>query len=98
MTEWHLKLERRTLARVMPASTPGLYCQVRADGRLSLPANLSWAKNGAFNAALRDHPELEKLPVVERRLRWCREPRRFLRKQGPFFAALGRWRVLCARP
>ena len=74
MTEWHLKLERRTLARVVPATTPGLYCQVRADGRLSLPANLSWAKNGALDAALRDHPELEQLPVVERRLRWCREP------------------------
>ena len=41
---WHLELGRRTLARVVPAEVPGLYHQVRADGRLSLPANLSWAK------------------------------------------------------
>ena len=60
---WHLKLGRRTLARVVPAEVPGLYHQVRADGRLSLPANLSWAKNGALGAVLRDHPELEQLPV-----------------------------------
>ena len=67
-------LGRRTLARVVPAEVPGLYHQVRADGRLSLPANLSWAKNGALGAALRDHPELEQLPVSSGRCAGAARP------------------------
>jgi hypothetical protein len=79
---WHLKLGRRTLARVVPAEVPGLYHQVRADGRLSRPANLSWAKNGALGAVLRNHPELEQLPVGEWPLRWRRETHDSLGNRG----------------
>jgi hypothetical protein len=49
---WLLRAGRRRLGRVVPDQKhKGLWRSIRADGRLSDIANLSWAKNAVLAAA-----------------------------------------------
>jgi hypothetical protein len=54
-TDWILWQGRRRMGRVVPdAVSPGLYRSVKAGGRLSDMANLSWSKDAVVAAAMRE--------------------------------------------
>jgi hypothetical protein len=53
--DWVLWFSRRRVGRVVPdAKYPGMFRWVRSAGRLSDMANISWVKDAAMGAAIRD--------------------------------------------
>jgi hypothetical protein len=54
-TDWVLHLRRRRMGRVVPdAEYPGMWRSVKSRCQLSDMASLSWAKDAALKAAIRE--------------------------------------------
>jgi hypothetical protein len=64
--DWVLHHRRRRMGRVTPDSAvPGMYRVVLSRDRLSDMANLSWAKDAALAAAIRELEWEAKHPAID---------------------------------